>query len=241
MDMFRFVDFCADNGCAGAELTSYYFPKPVTDEYLAKVHRHAHLRGVAVSGSAIGNDFCHPAGTKRNEEIAQTKEWIRRASILGAPHIRVFAGNLHGNTQAEAQKLTIEALEECAEVAGKYGVFLGLENHGGIVKKTEALLEIVKAVNSPWFGINLDTGNFYSDDPYRELEQCAPYAVNVQFKGAIHPGGEKTTVVADYDRTFKILRAANYQGYVALEYELPEDPWTAVPAMLKKMKPYMDS
>ena len=239
--MFRFVDFCADNGCAGAELTSYYFPKPVTDEYLAKVHRHAHLRGVAVSGSAIGNDFCHPAGTKRNEEIAQTKEWIRRASILGAPHIRVFAGNLHGNTQAEAQKLTIEALEECAEVAGKYGVFLGLENHGGIVKKTEALLEIVKAVNSPWFGINLDTGNFYSDDPYRELEQCAPYAVNVQFKGAIHPGGEKTTVVADYDRTFKILRAANYQGYVALEYELPEDPWTAVPAMLKKMKPYMDS
>src|SRR6187455_2072345 len=25
MDMFRFVDYCADHGCDGAELTSYYF------------------------------------------------------------------------------------------------------------------------------------------------------------------------------------------------------------------------
>ena len=54
----------------------------------------------------------------------------------------------------------------------------------------------------------------------------------------MHPGGEKT-VPADYDRTFKILRDANYQGYIALEYELPEDPWTAVPSILDKMKPYM--
>src|SRR6478672_4010693 len=25
MDMFQFVDYCADHGCDGAELTSYYF------------------------------------------------------------------------------------------------------------------------------------------------------------------------------------------------------------------------
>jgi sugar phosphate isomerase/epimerase len=239
MDMIRFIDFCADHGCAGTELTSYYFPKALSDDYLARVHRHAHLRGIAVSGTAIGNDFCHPPGPKRDDELAQTREWIRRASILGAPHIRVFAGVLHGNTQEEAQKLTIEALEQCAETAAKYGVFLGVENHGGIVRKTDALLEIVKAVKSPWVGINLDTGNLYSDDPYRELEQCAPYAVNVQFKGVIHPAGRKEEP-ADYARTFKILRDANYQGYVALEYELPEDPWTAVPMMLDKMKPFMD-
>jgi len=34
----------------------------------------------------------------------------------------------------------------------------------------------------------------------------------------------------------KILRDANYQGYVALEYESKEDPWTAVPRLLKQMK-----
>src|SRR5687768_4191851 len=26
IDLFQFIDYCADHGCAGAELTSYYFP-----------------------------------------------------------------------------------------------------------------------------------------------------------------------------------------------------------------------
>jgi hypothetical protein len=34
----------------------------------------------------------------------------------------------------------------------------------------------------------------------------------------------------------KILRDANYHGYLALEYEAPEDPWKSVPQWLEKMK-----
>jgi hydroxypyruvate isomerase len=34
----------------------------------------------------------------------------------------------------------------------------------------------------------------------------------------------------------RILREANYQGYVALEYEAPEDPWDAVPGLLKQLR-----
>jgi len=41
---------------------------------------------------------------------------------------------------------------------------------------------------------------------------------------------------ADLPRLAKILREANYQGYIALEYEGAEDPWVAVPVWLKKMK-----
>src|SRR5687767_7964558 len=26
IDLFKFIDYCADHGCHGAELTSYYFP-----------------------------------------------------------------------------------------------------------------------------------------------------------------------------------------------------------------------
>src|SRR5688500_15568774 len=48
IDMMQFIDYCADHGCAGAELTSYYFPKDVASEYLSAVRRHAFLRGVAV-------------------------------------------------------------------------------------------------------------------------------------------------------------------------------------------------
>jgi sugar phosphate isomerase/epimerase len=238
-DMFRFLDYCAEQRCDAAELTSYYFPENATDDYFARVRRHAHLRGVAVSGTAVGNDFCHPPGPKRDHELAHVKAWIARAAILGAPHIRVFAGDVHGNTPEQAKSLTIEALEECAELAGRHGILLGIENHGGIVRRAEALVDIVKAVKSPWVGINLDTGNFYSDDPYREIALCAPWAVNVQFKGKFSRGGKAGAEKADVARTFKILRDARYQGYVALEFEFEEDPWIRVPQLLDEMRPFM--
>ena len=99
-------------------------------------------------------------------------------------------------------------------------------------------MEIVRAVQNPWVGINLDSGNFFSEDPYRDLALCAPWAVNVQFKGKIHPAGQKEQK-ADYPRTFKILRDSGYQGFVTLEYELPENPFIEVPRILEAMRPFM--
>ena len=238
MDMFKFIDFCAEHGCDGAELTSYYFPPDVTDDYLARVRRHAHLRGVTVSGTAVGNDFGHPPGAERDRQIASAKAWIAKAAIMGAPHIRVFAGNAHGQPLAESKRHCIAALEECAEVAGRHGIFLGIENHGGVVAEAADLLDIVRTVKSPWVGINLDTGNFHTADPYADLARCAPWAVNVQFKGKITPKGGKTED-ADYPRTFKLLRDANYQGWVVLEYELVDDPYQRVPTMLKQMRGHL--
>ena len=178
IDMLQFVDYCAEHGCA-AEATSYYFPAQLTDEFLVKLKRHAFLRGVAISGTAVGNTFTHPPGPKRDAEIKSVKEWIDHAAAFGAPHIRVFAGNVQGTSKEEAKKLCIEALEGCCDYAGTRGVMLGLENHGGIVSEAAEVLEIVRAVKSPWFGVNLDTGNFYTDDPYRDLELCAPYLGDV--------------------------------------------------------------
>lgn len=239
MDMFKFLDFCGEHGCAGAELTSYYFPENVTDDDLARVRQHAHLAGVTVSGTAVGNDFCLPPGPKREADIAGVKDWIRKASVLGAPHIRVFAGGLHSQSPAVARKLCIEALEECGELAGRQGIMLGIENHGGIVAEADDLLDIVRAVRSPWVGINLDTGNFRTDDPYGDLAKCAPYAVNVQFKGKISRRNQKGAEPADFPRTFKILRDARYQGWVALEYEFEDDPWKRVPELLIQMRKEM--
>jgi hypothetical protein len=62
--------------------------------------------------------------------------------------------------------------------------------------------------------------------------------VNVQFKAEIMRRGQKKEM-ADLARVVKILRDANYQGYFALEYEAPEDPWQAVPQWLEKMKPLL--
>lgn len=237
MTMTQFVDYCADHGCEGAELTSYYFPEPITDESLSKVRRHAHLRGITVSGSAVGNNFTHPAGPERDREVTSVKKWIDRAAILGAPHIRVFAGGAQkGQTRAEAVKNCVEALDECADYAGQHGIFLGIENHGGIVATPDELLEVIHLSKSPWVGINLDSGNFHTEDPYADLAKCAPFAVNVQYKGEIRRKGATTNEASDPARVAKILRDANYQGWVALEYEMKESAWTGVPTQLAKLK-----
>lgn len=238
MDMFKFLDFCAANDCPGAELTSYYFPPDADLAYLARVRRHAHVRGITVTGTAVGNDFGHPPGEERDRQIASVKEWIGKAAVLGAPHIRVFAGNAHRQPLEESKRHCIAALEECAEVAGRHGILLGIENHGGIVAEADHLIDIVRAVKSPWVGINLDTGNFHTANPYADLAKCALWAINVQFKGKVSAKGRKAEP-ADYARTFQILRDAHYQGWVVLEYELSEDPYAKVPQMLAEMRPHL--
>lgn len=234
MTMFDFVDFCVAHGCDGAELTSYFFEAETAD-YLMKLRRHCFLRGMPVSGTAIGNNFSHPKGPQRDEQIAATKRWIDRAALLGAPHIRVFAGVTKEISRTEADKLVISALEECCEYAGQRGVFLGLENHDSITSAA-TLLPMVKAVQSPWIGVNLDSGNFRTSDPYHDFAACVPYAVNVQFKteiGHADTGGRR---LADFKQLTQLLRDGGYQGWVALEYEAREDAATAVPRYLAQMR-----
>jgi hypothetical protein len=59
--------------------------------------------------------------------------------------------------------------------------------------------------------------------------------VNVQIKSEIRRAGAKENEPADLARVVKILRDANYQGWVALEYEAKEDPWKAVPPLLAQL------
>lgn len=234
-DMFKFIDYCAAHGCDGAELTSYFFDSE-SDQYMLELKRHAYLRGIAISGTAIGNNFSLPRGEKLAEQIAYTKAWIDRAALMGAPHIRVFAGVQPKDfSRADADKMVVACLEECCEYAGKKGIFLGLENHDSI-GSAATLIPMVKAVKSPWIGINLDSGNFRTPDVYKDFAECVPYALNVQYKVEIHDGAGKKTKAADLKRFTKILRDGGYQGWVALEYEAKEDSAVAVPRLLKELK-----
>jgi sugar phosphate isomerase/epimerase len=234
MDLFDFIDFCAEHHCDGAELTSYYFPKDTDRAFLLKLKRHAFLRGVSISGGAVGNSFTIPAGPDRDKQMALVKKWVDYCELLGAPHIRVFAGNLQkGDTTEKAIAYSVECLREACAYAGEHGIFLGLENHGGIVAEPAPILQILKEVNSPWLGINLDSGNFRTPDPYADFAKCAPYAVNVQIKTEVAPSGK--TGRADLKRFLQILRDAKYQGWVALEFEENAPPYDTVPGVLDEL------
>ena len=235
-----FVDWCADNNVPGAELTSYFFPPDVNEAYLLELKRHCYLRGVQIAGTAVGNNFALPKGDKLNEQIAYTKKWIDHAATMGAPHIRVFAGAKEKSmSEEEAVANCLASYEECLDYAGKKGVFLGLENHGGIVALPDNLVKMVQAAKSPWAGINLDSGNFHTADPYADLAKIAPYAVNVQLKMEIKREGSKDAEASDVKRVIQIMRDANYQGWFTLEFETKEDPFVKVPEICEMLRPLL--
>ena len=237
-----FLVFCAEHGLGACEPTSYYFPGELSTEYLLGFKAMAFRLGLDISGTAIGNDFCLPEGPERDADLAMTREWIDHAALIGAPVIRIFAGNVpKGDTEDAALERCVAGINESLRYAASKGVFLGLENHGGITATPEQLLRIVDAVDdSPWFGVNFDSGNFKTADPYASLEKIAPYAVNAQLKVMMHPeGGDETR--ADFKRVIALLRDAGYRGYVALEYEEKEDPFTAIPPLLDEIRTLIDT
>lgn len=232
IDMVGFLDFCVKEGFDAAELTSYFFPPDADRDYFLNIKREAYLRGMVISGTAIGNNFTVGAGKKLEQEIESAMKWIDHAATMGAPHIRFFAGtgkqlDEHPERMGEA----VDAMKRCADRAAEHGIFLGIENHGNL--RSEQLLDIIHAVDHPWVGINLDTGNFRSEDPYADLKACAPYAVNVQVKVKMKRP-DRSEYDADFDRIADILRDANYQGFVILEYEEGR-PYEEIPAEAKRL------
>lgn len=232
IDMFGFIDYCVSLDCDAAELTSYFFEPSADDGYLRELRQHAFVNGISISGTAIGNDFSVDGPQALQSQIKQTIAWIEKAAILGAPHVRIFAGTATQLGESKEKLNTIcAAVSQCAVVAEQHGIFLGIENHGGI--SSGQLLEVIGKLASDWVGINLDTGNFVSDDPYTDIELCAPYAVNIQFKPSLRTT-EGKPYDADFERIAAILRASKYRGFVALEYE-EASPYQYIPEVYAKM------
>ena len=216
----------------GLDLTVYWFPN-TSDEFLLPLRRLAYKNGVEIYSISIRSEMCRPTEELRDREAAWLERWVEVAAKLGAGHIRVFGGDVpKGSTEDQAAEWVVGILKRAAEYSGKKGIILGLENHGGITSKAERILQIVKAVNSPWVGINLDTGNFESDT-YAQIEACVPYAVNVQFKTEITENGKK--LPSDWKRILTMLSKGGYKGYLALEYEADEPAEAAVPRLTKQL------
>jgi sugar phosphate isomerase/epimerase len=190
---------------------------------------------VTVSGTAVRNNFCLPPGSERDREIAHVEQWIDHAVELFAPHIRIFAGSVpEGVDKSTAIGWVADSVLQLLEHASRRGVVIGLENHGGITAGARDHLAICARVGDhPWFGINLDTGN-YGTDPYEELAMAAGRAVNVQVKAEIRQDEKK--IPSDFGRIKEILLQVGYKGWLVLEYEAAGDPRVEIPRHVERLK-----
>jgi sugar phosphate isomerase/epimerase len=228
------VRLAVDTGVDGLDLTVYWFPD-LSDGFLLPLRRLAYKSGVEIYSISINTNMCQPTADRQSKEIAKVKEYVDAAAKLGAGHIRVFGGTVPKESTADqAAEWVREVLSRSAEYAGSKGVILGLENHGGITERADRIIQIVKQVDSPWVGINLDTGNFRAD-ALKQIEMCLPYAVNVQVKAETR-ASDGSRQPQDWDRIIGMLAKSGYQGYLALEYEAKEPAPTAVPRLLKKLR-----
>src|SRR5207249_11613493 len=188
-----------------------------------------------------------------DENVDHTNKCIQIAYELGVPCIRINTGRWNttkdfddlmknrgiepvspGHTEEEGFKWCIDGIQRCLPKAEEGGVLLALENHWGLARTPEGLMRIINAINSPWLGVLMDTGNFL-EDPYPKLQEIASKTVFVQAKTYLG-GGEWYTLNLDYERVAQILNGVNYHGYVSLEYEGKEDAETAVPKSLAMLR-----
>lgn len=248
------IDDAARIGFEGVEILH----RALSDEstaYLHKVRRHAFRAGISLPMFSIHQDFVSPYLDVRGEAIRHTQHCLRLAAQMGIPCVRLNSGRwktipnftelmkangneppLEGYRMDDAIKWCVDAIHECLPVAEKEGVMLALENHWGLTTQPADLLKIYQAVNHPWLGLNVDTGNFPNNvNPYDGIAQLAPHAVMVQAK-TYHGGGEWYSLDLDYQRIAGILRKAGYQGWVSLEMEGKEDAATAVPKSYRTLR-----
>jgi sugar phosphate isomerase/epimerase len=246
------IDLSAEMGFDAVEILHIQM-QDESHGYLQSLKRRAFLNGLDLCGFSTHQGFVSPDEAVRRKNIEHTVHCIELAHALGIPTIRVNTGRwgttksfdelmknrgveprLEGYTDEDGFGWVIASLEQCLPRAEELGVVLGLENHWGLGRTAAGVLKIVKAIDSPWLKVTMDTGNFF-DDLYEQLAQLAPETVYVQAK-TYFGGGTWYTLDIDYDRVAAILREHGYGGYISLEFEGQEDYRTAIPKSLELLR-----
>jgi L-ribulose-5-phosphate 3-epimerase len=247
-DLHQCIDAAARLGFDGVEILHQMMPTE-DNAFCQSLKRRAFVNGLDLMGFSIHQGFVSPDAEVRQKNIDHTLKCIDLAYRMGIPTLRLNTGRwrtiesfdefmankgiepaLPGYTEDQAFEWCIAAIEKLLRRAEECGVCMGLENHWGLGRTAAGVMRIHDAIKSPWLKVTLDTGNFL-EDMYDQMEKMAPHAVLIQAK-TYHGGGEWYTLDIDYARINRMLRAANYNGYISLEFEGKEDWRTGVPKSL---------
>ena len=231
----KVIDHAAEVGFDGVEILHRQMEQEGVG-YMNALKRRAFEAGLDLIMLSIHQDFVDPEPAKRREAVDHTKHCIDLAHQMGIPAIRLNTGRwgtirsfndlmkaegqeppLEGYREEDGIAWCVESIGQCLPHAEQAGVVMALENHWGLSTNPDTLLGIYREVDSPWLGINMDTGN-YVGDPYPQIEKLAPHADIVQAKTYIG-GGVWYTLDLDYMRIARTLQDAGFQGYVSLEME----------------------
>jgi len=239
MNVSDLLDYCALTGFEGVDITGYYFkdyPQVPSDEYLFQIKRKAFSLGLEISGTGVRNDFTIADKVKRKAEVDLVKNWIEVTAKIGAPVIRIFAGNQknEGLTNEQVTEWMLKDIQACVDYGKQHGVIIGLQNHNDFIQTADQVNKIIETINSEWLGLILDTGSYRVNDPYDEITKSVKHVVNWQIKENVFiNGAEKET---DMNRLISIIRSSGYKGYLPIETLGEGDPKLKIITLLAKLQ-----
>jgi len=230
MTMEDFLARAYELGVDGVSLESCFFPS-LSSEYLGEI------KGL-LDDYGLDRIYAwgHPDGLEGGSNEQAYDEMIQSfdcAQRIGAKVMRVVGSSLmfrHQPHEPQLGRLTA-MFRKAVEVARSYGIRMAVENH--IDFTADEMVRLLDAVDSPYLGINFDTGNFLRllDDPIKGMAKLAPrvYATHIKDlkvqRGV--PANEwyffsSTPVgdgVVDNQNLVQMLAEAGFDGILAVEID----------------------
>ena len=242
-ERYEHLDFCKIARSLGIEGVEYvnqmFFDKATDAAYLGEMKKRQ--EGEGVTGLLIMCDregnLGDPDEAKRSKAIENHLKWLDAAATLGCHSIRVNAASDPKLTWDEQLKLAADGLHRLSVEGDKRGLFVVVENHGGLSSNGKWLTAVMKAADHARVGILPDFGNFYTDrnkgelyNPYLGLREFMPWVKKGMSAKAYdwdtgagkfytEDRREGREMTLDFERLIKIVAAAGYNGYIGIEYE----------------------
>ena len=229
MTLEDFIKFAKELDVDGVSLESCFIPQREDASY---------MQGIKAMLDDYGMDrvyaWGHPDGLEGGKNEAEYKEMIKSfeaAKNIGADVMRVVGSSLMFVKEPHQPQIDrlVKMFKEALPVAKDYDIKMAVENH--IDFTSDEILQLLERVDSPYLGLNFDTGNFLRllDDPIKGMEKLAKYTYATHIKDLKVQRGvtpdtwyffSSTPVGDGYVNNRKLaqmLKDANYQGFLAVE------------------------
>ncbi|MDI1310941.1 sugar phosphate isomerase/epimerase family protein [Prosthecobacter sp.] len=237
------LDFCKiarSLDIGGVEYVNQMFFDKATDAaYLGEMKKRQEgegVEGLLIMCDREGN-LGDPDEAKRAKTVENHLKWLDAAKTLGCHSIRVNAASDHKLSPEEQMKLAADGLHRLCVEGDKRGLFVVVENHGGLSSNGLWLTGVMKAADHARVGILPDFGNFYTDrikgelyNPYKGLREFMPWVKKGMSAKAYdwdtgagkfytEDRREGREITLDFERLINIVVKAGYNGYIGIEYE----------------------
>ena len=197
--------------------------------YLDSIKKACADAGVKITGLICDGNLATPSDAAWNAQIEENRKKMRAAAYLGAAIVRLDLGGLGDEEKDDtigAQRC-IDAFKKLLPLAKELNLKMTIENHGGVSKKADTILKVIKGSDPAWVGSCPDFGNWPDEVRYTETAKLASYAYHVHAKThRFNEQGEDAN--KDYKRLLQMLRDADYTYAVSIEYEGSEDQMLGV-------------